>query len=358
MSRTPAVVALLLLFPIIQIILFGYAINVNPKHLPTAVINYDNSQFTRKFISALQNTQYFSITDNNISEDEVKSKIKNGKILFALHIPSDFTYQLIRDEKPHMLIEADGTDITSINLAVATINQLVPRVFQREFTGSLNRLQSKEPSFNVNIHRLYNPNIETTLFIVPGLIGLILTLSLSMVTSGAVVIEKENFTIETILNSTISKYEYIAGIIIPYTIIGYLQMSFIIIVAVILFAMPIYGNLYMLYIAALPFILGNLMVGLMASSVAKNLLEAQQYVIFYFLPSVLLSGFMFPFYGMPGWAQTIGNVLPLTHFLRITRGVLIKEFNWYDIWINLWPTIIFLFVASLIALMAHKKSLD
>jgi len=357
-SRSPTVLGMILIIPVVQIVLFGYAINVNPRHLPTVVINYDNSQFTKKFVSALQNTKYFAIKHHNISEKAAKDKLKNGDVMFIVHIPSHFTYRLLRGEQPHILLESDSTDPVSVSAAISAINSLVPRVFKREFTGGLARLQAKDPSFVVDVHNLYNPNVVTTYYVVPGLIGIILTLWLTILTSGAIVVEKEDATIETILNSTINKYEYFVGVMLPYLIVGYLQMTLILLIAYLLFDMPPYGGIFALYIAALPFILANLMIGLLASAISDTLLQAQQYVVFFFLPSFLLSGFVFPFYGMPYWAQVIGNMLPLTHFLQITRGLFLKGFTWYDVWINIWPILVFLLIISAIAMLAHKKTLD
>lgn len=284
--------------------------------------------------------------------------LARGDVQFVLTIPTNFTHNLLRNQHPTILLEADATDPSATSGAVAAINQLAQNVFSNEFQGGLSYLKTTQPAVNVDVQAKYNPAAITQYNIVPGLVGVVLTMTMTMITGIAITRERERGTVENLLATPLRPTEVIIGKIIPYILVGYLQISLILVAAKFLFGVPLLGNLVLLYIMALPFIAANLSVGITISTVAKNQLQAVQMTIFYFLPSILLSGFMFPFAGMPAWAQVLGQVLPLTHFLRIIRGILLKGNGMMMIWPSVWPILLFLMVIIFIAIKRFRQTLD
>src|SRR3990167_4777354 len=358
MQRDPVSVGIMMIIPLVQLILFGFAINTNPKHLPTALVSSDNSVLTRTFVRAMENTDYFRVDYEPKSIQEADKLLAVGKVLFVITIPSDFTTRFFRGENPQILIQADATDSVAVSSAVGALNQMMPHVFDRWLTGDLANL--KQPKLNINyvVHSQYNPEAVTAYNIVPALMGVVLTMTLVTVTSMAITKERERGTMESLLATPVRPLEVMIGKILPYIIIGYVQALLILLFAVILFHVTIQGSVLLLLIAALPFIAVNISMGLTFSSMAKNQLQAMQMAIFFFLPSLLLSGFMFPFYGMPKWAQWIGHLLPLTYFLRIVRGIILKGNSFALVWPSIWPIILIMFVAILIAVKRYRRTLD
>jgi len=356
--RDRGTLAILIGIPIMQLILFGYAINTNPKHLPTVVIVEDNSDFTRAFIYGLKNSDYFAITGLAASEAEARQLLATGRTQFVITIPSDFTHKLIRGERPQLLVEADATDPVATGMALSVVKSLPQTVFRHLFVGNLRHLNATPLAVDVVTHANYNPENITQYNIVPGLLGVVLTLTLVMVTSACITRERERGTLENVLSTPARPLEVMVGKITPYIIVGYLQALIIIITAYFLFAVPINGSASLLLISALPFILANLAMGIAFSSIATTQLQASQASAFFFLPSMLLSGFMFPFAGMPQWAQYLGEVLPLTHFLRITRGIMLKGNGFVQVWPDLWPIMVFMIGAMIIGLKRYRQTLD
>lgn len=358
MKRDPVSVGMMLIIPLMQLILFGYAINTNPKYLPTALVSSDNSVLTRAFVRAMENTEYFRIEYQPKSIQEADKLLAVGKVLFVVTIPSDFTSRFFRGEHPQILMQADATDSVAVSSAVAAMQQLTQHVFDRWLTGDLANL--KQPTLNLDyvVHAQYNPEVITAYNIVPALMGVVLTMTLVTVTSMAITRERERGTMESLLATPVRPLEVMIGKILPYIIVGYVQAFLILFFAVILFQAPIQGSLLLLLLATLPFIAVNISVGLTFSSMAKNQLQAMQMAIFYFLPSLLLSGFMFPFYGMPKWAQWIGYTLPLTYFLRIIRGIVLKGNSFLFVWPNIWPIVLIMFVAIFVAVKRYRRTLD
>lgn len=358
MLRDPVSIGIMMIIPLVQLILFGYAINTDPKHLPTALVSSDNSVLTRTFVRAMENTDYFRVEYQPKSIQEADKLLAVGKVLFVVTIPSDFTTRFFRGENPQILIQADATDSVAVSGAIGAIQQMMPHIFDRWLTGNLANL--KQPELNVNyiVHSQYNPEAITAYNIVPALMGVVLTMTLVTVTSMAITKERERGTMESLLATPVRPLEVMIGKILPYIIIGYIQALLILFFAVILFHVPIQGSILLLLIAALPFIAVNISMGLTFSSMAKNQLQAMQMAIFFFLPSLLLSGFMFPFYGMPKWAQWIGHLLPLTYFLRIVRGIVLKGNSFLLVWPNIWPIILIMFVAIFIAVKRYRRTLD
>ncbi|MCF6764862.1 ABC transporter permease [Thiotrichales bacterium 19S3-7] len=358
MRRDPVTIGMIVIIPLIQIIIFGYAINVNPKHLPTAVLNYDPSPITREIISSIKNTNYFNLEYSNLSPQRANEQLAQGKIQFIIQIPANFTRGIIRGETPQMLVVADAADPASTPYALNALNELTNRTYQSiSQDHNLGYLAPNIKPFEVITHAKYNPEAITQYNIIPGLIGVILTMTMTMITSLAITKERETGTIESLLATPARSFEVILGKITPYIIVGYIQLALILLAAKFLFYVPIQGNLALLIIATLPFILANLTVGVTFSTLAKTQLQAIQMTFFFFLPSILLSGFMFPFYGMPQWAQYLGNILPLTSYLRIVRGIILKGNDISIVGMDIIPLIIFMLVMGTITLIRYKKTL-
>jgi ABC-2 type transport system permease protein len=358
LRRDRVTFAMIIGIPIIQMTLFGFAINTDPKHLPTAVIAADQSEFTRSFLAAMRNSDYFDIVATVPDEESGRRALVQGKVLFVVDIPADFTRDLVKGAHPSLLVEADATDSTAVGTALGALPSIAQSVLQKDLTGPLSRLAVGDAAFDVQIHRMYNPEGITQFNVVPGLMGVILTMTMVMMTGLAVTRERERGTMENLLATPVLPIEVTTGKIIPYVAIGLLQITIILVAARFVFGVPFVGSVLTLYLAALLFVAANLSVGIMLSSLAQNQLQGVQLTFFYFLPNILLSGFMFPFAGMPKWAQIIGNALPLTYFNRIVRGILLKGAGWTDLWPHLWPMLIFMFVVLSLAVRFYRRTLD
>lgn len=358
LKRDRITFAMIVGLPIIQLTLFGFAINTDPKHLPTAVIIGDDSTFSRSFVAAMKNSDYFDIVETLPNEEAGRRALAQGRVQFVLSVPVDFSKRLLRGERPSLLVEADATDPTATNTALAALPGLVQPVTDKDITGPLAHLNGTPAAFDVQVHRLYNPEGITQYNVVPGLMGVILTMTMVMMTGLAITRERERGTMENLLATPALPIEVMTGKIVPYVVIGLVQASIILTAARFVFGVPFAGSLLAIYLAALLFIAANLTVGITLSSIAQNQLQAMQLTVFYFLPSLLLSGFMFPFAGMPRWAQFIGNLLPLTYFNRLVRGILLKGNGWADLWPSVWPVALFMVVVMGIALRFYRRTLD
>jgi ABC-2 type transport system permease protein len=344
--------------PIMQLALFGYAINTDPKQMPTAVITADHSPFTRSFIAAMKSSDYFHITEELDNEEAGRAALAQGRVLFVVTIPPDFSRRLLRGERPALLIEADATDPMATGMAIGAATQLTQAVAQKDLTGPLAGLAGGQPAFDVRVHQLYNEEQISQYNTVPGLMGVILTMTLVMMTGLAMTRERERGTMENLLAMPVRPIEVMTGKIVPYIAIGLIQATIILLAAHFVFHVPILGSLLSVYLAALLFVAANLTVGITLSSLAQNQLQAMQLTMFYFLPNMLLSGFMFPFQGMPMWAQYLGNLLPLTHFNRLIRGILLKGNGWWDLWPSIWPLMLFTMVVMTAAVKFYRRTLD
>ena len=358
MRRDRLTFAMMVGIPILQLILFGFAINSDPKALPTVVLSADQSSFSRSFLAALEHTGYFRIVRRVTSESEAEQALALGTAQFVLNIPHNFSRELQRGERPVLLVEADASDPAATSNAIAALLTLNQSALVRDLEGPLATLQPVAAPFEVRVHRRYNPEGITQYNIVPGLIGTILTMTMVMMTALAMTRERERGTMENLLATPVRPLEVMVGKILPYIVVGYVQVTIILIAAKLLFGVPMVGSLAVLSLALIVFIAANLSVGFTFSTLAQNQLQAMQMAFFFFLPSILLSGFMFPFRGMPEWAQWIGEVLPLTHFLRILRGILLKGSGAAEIAPNLWPIALFLVVMAGIALKRYRETLD
>ncbi|MDF3837354.1 ABC transporter permease [Cupriavidus basilensis] len=344
--------------PIMQLLLFGFAINTDPRHLPTAVIAADQSEFTRSFVAGMQASTYFRVVGTLPDETAGREALMKGDVQFVLSIPPDFTQRLLRGERPALLVEADATDPSATGAAVAALAQLPYSVADKDLQGALAHLAGGKPPFDVTVQHLYNPEGLTQYNIIPGLMGVILAMTMVMMTGLAMTRERERGTMENLLATPVRPLEVITGKIIPYIFIGLIQSTIILLAARLIFHVPFVGSVVAVYLAALLFIAANLTVGITLSSLAQNQLQAVQLTFFYFLPNILLSGFMFPFQGMPGWAQAIGNVLPMTYFHRMIRGILLKGNGWTELWPNVWPMLLFTVVVMTIAVRFYRRTLD
>jgi ABC-2 type transport system permease protein len=344
--------------PMIQLILFGYAINSDPKHLPTAVYSADNSIFSRTIVWGLHNSSYFDITREAKNEAEIQRLLAQGAVQFAVDIPVDFSRKLLRGERPDLLLEADATDPSAVGYAIAAINLLTTTVLDRDLTGPLAKLRGTPPPINLVVHQHYNPENITQYNIVPGLMGVMLTMTMIIITALAITRERERGTMENLLSTPARPGEVMIGKIVPYITVGYIQVFLILLASKFLFDVPIVGSVSLLLVLTFFFIVANLAVGITFSTIAKNQLQAVQMAFFFFLPSLLLSGYMFPFRGMPGWAQDIGEVLPLTHYLRVVRGILLKGNGFAEIAPDLWPIALFLVVMLAIGIKHYRQTLD
>ena len=344
--------------PVLQLILFGYAINADPKRLPTAVLAADSSPYSRTLLAAMQTSGYFRIDRHAASEDEIEDLLAHGRVQFAVTIPENFGRKLVRGERPVLLVEADASDPAAIGNAIAALAQLSITSLSRDLQGALADLNPVPPPFDMRVHRRYNPEAVTAYNIVPGLLGTILTMTMVLVTGLAMTRERERGTFENLLSTPALPIEVMTGKIVPYILIGLIQVTLIVACALLLFEVPLLGNPLLLYFAVLIFIAANLTLGITFSSLARNQLQAMQMTFFFFLPSILLSGFMFPFRGMPEWAQWIGSLLPLTHFLVLVRGIMLKGNVLQDLWPQIWPIVAFMLAVIAIGLGFYRRTLD
>jgi ABC-2 type transport system permease protein len=356
MRRDPGTIALTLAMPLIQLFLFGFAINADPKFLPISLVSGDHSIYERTLTQALHNSSYFRF-EGPVSEEEAAKRLARGEAQFTLTVPPDFARSVDRGERPSVLLEADATDPTAIGNALAAITAINPTVLDRDLPPAL-RSQPVQPPFDVVVQRKWNPENVTAYNIVPGLIGTILTFSMVVVTALAVTRERERGTMENLLAMPIRPLEVMLGKIVPYIVLGYVQITLILVVAATVFAVPMRGSIALLLLGLGLFIAANLAVGFAFSTLAQNQLQAMQMGVFFILPSILLSGFMFPFRGMPVWAQWVGETLPLTHALRLVRGILLKGNSFADTVPHLWPLALFVLVVGTIAIRGYRETLD
>jgi len=358
MKRDRVTFAMMVGIPLMQLMLFGFAINADPKHLPTAIRAADQGPFARTFVAALKNSGYFTLVREAATEAEAQELLQLGDVQFVVNIPEDFSRRLLRGEQPTVLIEADASDPAATGPAIAAARTLASSVFLRDLPGPLARLRGADGPVNFQIHAHYNPENITQYNVVPGLMGVVLTMTMVVITALAVTRERERGTMENLLATPVRPAEVMIGKILPYIAVGYIQVTLILLAARFIFGVPMVGNLALVYAVALLFIAANLAVGITFSTLAQNQLQAVQMAFFFFLPSILLSGFMFPFRGMPEWAQWVGSCLPNTHFLRIVRGILLKGNGFAEIAPELWPLLLFLAVAMTIGVKRYRQTLD
>ena len=358
MRRDRLTFGMMIMIPLMQLILFGYAINTDPKHLPAAVVAADQGPFARSLLSAMHNSGYFVMERGVLSEAEAQDLLAQGEVQFVVNVPVDFTRRLVRGEPPALLLQADATDPAAVSGAVSALRTLASAALARDLSGPLSYLQQGPAPVDVTIHTMYNPERISQYNIVPGLMGVVLSMTMVIITALAITRERERGTMENLLTTPVKPLEVMVGKIIPYIMVGYVQVGLILAAAVLIFNVPLEGSVLLLLITTLVFIAANLSVGITFSTVARNQLQAVQMAFFFFLPSILLSGFMFPFRGMPEWAQYIGSVLPLTHYLRLVRGIVLKGNGLAEVWHHLWPIALFMVVVMAVAVKRYRRTLD
>jgi ABC-2 type transport system permease protein len=358
MRRDKVTLSMMIMLPLMQLILFGFAINQNPKDLPTAIVGDYHSVFAKDILVSMQNSTYFKFVSPPVTELEASYWLKTGKVKFVVNFPNSFAKKIIRGEQPTLLLETDATDPSATGRAVSVFSDLVDYALKDSLRGPLKPLLQCSQPYKAVVHSLYNPLAITSYNIVPGLLGVVLTMTLVIITALAVTKEYENGTMENLLATPLKPFEVMLGKIFPYILVGYIQIILILIMARFVFGVPMQGSILLLLLFCLPYVTANLAMGLTFSTVASNQLQAMQSAMFFFLPSILLSGFMFPFNGMPIWAQYIGNVLPLTHFLVIVRGILLKGNGFFEIWREVIPIVSFAVVVMFIGYKRYRKTLD
>jgi ABC-2 type transport system permease protein len=357
LTRDRLTYAMILVMPVVQLLLFGYAINSEPRHLPTALLVQEDSAFARSTAAALHNTAFFDIVAQARTPAELDTLIQRGEVQFAITIPGDFTRRVVRGDKAQILVEADASDPSATGGAVAALAALPQQALAHDLTGALAPRGPPAP-FEVVVHRRYNPEAVTAFNIVPGLLGVILSMTLVMMTALSVTRETERGTMESLLATPVEPIEVMIGKLAPYVLVGVIQTALILSLAALLFGVPMEGGWGGLALGVALFIVGSLALGFLISTAARSQLQAMQMSFFYIMPSILLSGFMFPFRGMPDWAQALGQVIPVTHFLRIVRGALLKGQGLPDMWRDLTALTAFVLIVTALAMTRYRRTLD
>ncbi len=358
LKRDRMTFAMILAIPVMQLVLFGYAINTDPKELPTLVTSADNGPGVRAVIAALATSRYFALEPGFVSEAEAGRALVDGRAAYVISIPPGFERDLARGMRPQILIEADATDPSASANALAGLPEIIGSALAVSLRGPLASEAPQPAPIEIVVHRRFNPEGITAYNIVPGLLGTILTMTTILMTALALTRERERGTLENLMATPATPFEIMVGKIVPYIGIGTLQVAIIILCARVLFAVPMLGSLPLLIGITFLFIAANVTLGYTFSTIARTQMQAMQMTFFWFLPSILLSGFMFPFRGMPDWAQAVGAILPLTHYIRSVRGIMLKGSGPADLVGEIWPLAAFWLAVAAIALLRYRRTLD
>ncbi|AWC20647.1 ABC transporter permease [Aminobacter sp. P9b] len=358
MRRDRITFAMMLGVPLMQLVLFGFAINSDPKSLPAALVATSNDQYTRAMVSALQNTNYYRFDHIAETAAEAEELMASGEVAFVVTIPADFGRRVASGDAPQILIEADATDPSASSGAVSTLGTVANQALLRAQGMQAAAAEAAKGQLEVVVHRRYNPEGISQYNIVPGLLGVILQMTMVMMTSMALTRETERGTMENLLAMPASPAEIMLGKVLPYLVVGAVQVAVVLIASKLLFSIPFIGSLSLLLSAILVFVLALVLLGYTISTIARTQMQAMQLTFFFFLPSILLSGFMFPYRGMPGWAQALGEILPLTHFLRIIRAVMLKGAEFPAIAAEVGILALFVAVFAGLALFRFRRTLD
>ncbi|WP_392538039.1 ABC transporter permease [Legionella sp. 227] len=357
-KRNVSTFLFLFCIPVIQILLFGFVINTNPKFLPTSVLATEESSFTRNLLESFKHTEYFSLDSMAQTEKAAENLLLSGRGLFVINIPPNFSRDLLRGNNPHVLIEADATDPVAVANAFRAVSVLPEKVFERESKGSLSYLSTQQTPFMFDIHPKFNPEGISQYYMVPGLISVLLFTTLTLLTAMSITAEYEAGTFETLLITPLSAINIIFGKVIPHFIVGYLILFILLLVSSLVFSVPFHGSLLLYFLIMAPYSIGSLAMGLAISAFAKTQLQAVASTNVYILVAMMISGFLFPFSGMPTWAQYIGQMLPLTHFLRITRNIMLKGADFSILWPDIWPILLFMVLIVILSTLLFRKTLD
>ncbi|MDI6026924.1 ABC transporter permease [Corticibacterium sp. UT-5YL-CI-8] len=358
MRRDRVTFAMMLGVPLMLLVLFGFAINNDPKSLPAALVATSNDNYTRAIVSALEMTGYYRFEHLVGSTEQAESLMARGEVAFVVTIPGDFARRVARGDNPTILIEADATDPSVASGAISTLGTVASQALLREQGKQAEAAEEQASRLQVIVHRRYNPEGISQYNIVPGLLGVILQMTMVMMTSMALTRESERGTMENLLAMPASPAEIMLGKVLPYAAVGAVQVLVVLPAAKYLFGVPFIGGLTLLLFSILVFVMALVLLGYTISTVARTQMQAMQLSFFFFLPSILLSGFMFPFRGMPEWAQVLGEVFPLTHFIRIIRAVMLKGAGFSDIAIEIGALWLFVFVFAGLALLRFRRTLD
>ena len=358
MRRDRPTFAIMIMMPIMQLVLFGYAINNDPRHLPAVIELREDGPMTRSFLASLQASTYVDIVAVATQEGDAEAMLRSGRATFLIAIPEGFERRLVRGERPQLLIAADASDPVAAGGVIGAVERIAQQSFGAEFEGPLAYLAPTPPPYEIIVHRRYNPAGVTAFNIVPALLGIILTMTMVMITSIALTREIERGTMENLLSTPVRPLEVMIGKTTPYIGVGAIQVLIVLTVATFLFRIPFTGSIPAFLVAVTLFIFANLMLGYLISTIARTQMQAMQMTFFVFLPTILLSGFMFPFRAMPAWAQAIGEALPITHFLRMVREIVLKGAGFSDIVGDLWPLMLILLVLASVALLRFRRTLD
>jgi len=358
LRRERSTFAMIVLLPIIQLLLFGYAVDTNPKNLPTYILCRDQSVFSRSLVAGLKNSLYFDIRGDVHSDEEGEKLLQKGQAQFIVTIPEYFERDLVGGKRPAVLVQVDGTDPVASSGPAAAMNGILESVLKHDLKGPLEHLSSGKPAVELIQHRMYNPEGLSRFNIVPGLLGIVLTMTGVMMVALALTRERERGTMENLLAMPARPLEVMIGKIVPYIFIGYIQSTIVVTAAWVLFSVPVLGSLWLLGGVLGIFITCNMAMGYALATISRTQMQAMQGTILITLPSLMLSGFIFPFLGMPGWAQTIGYMIPMTYFNRIVRGIMLKGNGIGEIWPETWPLLIFLLAATIIAIKFYRKTID
>jgi len=358
MRRDRITFAMMLGIPIIQLVLFGYAINTDPKRLDAALLATGQDHYSRAIVSALEVSNYYRFVARPKTDAEAEGLIQRGDVAFLVVIPSDFGARVDREDKPKILIEADATDPAAASGAISALGDIASRALRREQGRELEAAENADQQLSIVVHRRYNPDAISQYFIVPGLLGVILQMTMTIMTSVALTREIERGTMENLLAMPANGAEIMLGKVLPFFIVGGVQVAVILAAARVLFHVPFVGALSMLLTGVLVYVLAMVLLGYTFSTFARSQMQAMQLTFFFMLPSILLSGFMFPFHGMPGWAQDLGNLLPMTHFLRVVRAIMLKGANWSEIGFEFALLTAFVPAFAILALLRFRRTLD
>jgi ABC-2 type transport system permease protein len=358
MRRDRITFAMMLAVPLVQLVLFGYAINNDPKRLPAALVATSQDHYTRAMVTALVNTGYYRFDHEVQTAAEADELMAKGEVSFIVTIPADFARRVDRQDHPQILVEADATDPAAASGAISTLGTVAQQALLREEGEQADAKQDEAKALDVVVHRRYNPEGISQYNIVPGLLGVILQMTMTMMTSIALTREIERGTMENLLAMPASPFEIMLGKILPYLVVGAVQVFVILAASKLLFGVPFVGSLALLLFAVTAFVAALVLLGYTISTMARTQMQALQLTVFFFLPSILLSGFMFPYRGMPEWAQWIGEFLPLTHFLRIIRAVMLKGADLSEIGFEVSILCVFILAYAGLALLRFRRTLD
>jgi ABC-2 type transport system permease protein len=358
MRRDRITFAMMLGVPLMQLVLFGFAINNDPKGLPAALVTTSQDRYTRAMVSALELTGYYKFNHVVASASEAEKLITDGTVSFVVTIPSDFARRVLRNDHPQILIEADATDPAVASGAISTLGTVAQEALLREQGAEAQAARDRANALEVIVHRRYNPEGITQYNIVPGLLGVILQMTMVMMTSMALTRETERGTMENLLAMPASPMEIMLGKVLPYLVVGAVQVSVVLVASKLLFGIPFFGPMPLLLACIMIFVFALVLLGYTISTAARTQMQAMQLTFFFFLPSLLLSGFMFPFRGMPGWAQVLGETFPLTHFLRVIRAIMLKGAEYPAVSTEMWILVLFVFIYAALALLRFRRTLD